>query len=413
MRPSTMTATRSASACASSMKWVVRKTVLPSAQRSLIVVHAWRRADGSKPVVGSSRKSRSGSPTRARARSRRRRWPPERSLTRSALLAGQAHELDELAGRAAARVVAPVHGEDLGHGQLGLGGGLLQDDADALAQRPLAVLGVVAEHAHLAGAARAVALEDLGRGGLARAVGAEEAEDLPGGDGEGDVAHRLHVAVGLAQAVDLDCRLHGYRVGHRGRRGSAARPDLGMTSVTIPPVSVGKYARAEIERRFLLAGVPEGEEVLAVRRDRRPLPRRDAAAAAPHGPASAARRSSSSRRSCPAPDGHGRQGALTTLYLSEAEHAALAALPAAELTKSRLSIAPYGVDVFAGAPRRAWSSPRSSSGRRAMPQRSRPAAFCRAEVTADRRFTGGELVRATRAQVRAWTAEYGVELARR
>ena len=42
-----------------------------------------------------------------------------------------------------------------------------------------------------------------------------------------------------------------------------------------------------------------------------------------------------------------------------------------------------------------------------------PAAFCHAEVTADRRFTGGELVRATRAQVRAWTAEYGIELATR
>jgi CYTH domain-containing protein len=36
-----------------------------------------------------------------------------------------------------------------------------------------------------------------------------------------------------------------------------------------------------------------------------------------------------------------------------------------------------------------------------------PAAFCRAEVTADRRFTGGELVRATGEQVRAWAREYG------
>ena len=309
MRPSTMTATRSASACASSMKWVVRKTVLPSAQRSLIVVHAWRRADGSKPVVGSSRKSRSGSPTRARARSRRRRWPPESSLTRSALLAGQAHELDELAGRAPARVVAPVHGEDLRHGQLGLGGGLLQDDADALAQRPLAVLGVVAEHAHLAGAAGAVALEDLGRGGLARAVGAEEAEDLPGGDGEGDVAHRLHVAVGLAQAVDLDCRLHAIQGrAARPRPGSAAHRDLGMTSVTICAVAVGKYARVEIERRFLLAGVPEGADVLADRRDRRSLPRRDAGAAAAHGRRSAGRPQLKLTQKLPEPDGRRAAG---------------------------------------------------------------------------------------------------------
>jgi hypothetical protein len=39
-----------------------------------------------------------------------------------------------------------------------------------------------------------------------------------------------------------------------------------------------------------------------------------------------------------------------------------------------------------------------------------PAAFCRAEVTCDRRFTGGELARASAAQVRAWASEYGVEL---
>jgi hypothetical protein len=40
----------------------------------------------------------------------------------------------------------------------------------------------------------------------------------------------------------------------------------------------------------------------------------------------------------------------------------------------------------------------------------RPAAFCRAEVTADRRFTGGELARAGGDQVRAWALDYGVDL---
>ena len=43
-----------------------------------IVSHAARRAAGSKPVVGSSRKISSGSPTSARPRSSRRCWPPER-----------------------------------------------------------------------------------------------------------------------------------------------------------------------------------------------------------------------------------------------------------------------------------------------------------------------------------------------
>ena len=217
MRPSTITATRSASAWASSMKWVVRKTVLPSAQRSLIVDHAWRRAERVEAGGRLVEEEQVGVADEGEGEVEAAPLAAREQLDASALLAGQAHELDELADRAAARVVAPVHGQDLRHRQLGLGGGLLQDDADALAQRPLAVLGVVAEDAHLAGAACAVALEDLGRGGLARAVGSEEAEDLPGGDGEGDVAHRLHVAVGLAQAVDLDRRLHGYRVGHAGR----------------------------------------------------------------------------------------------------------------------------------------------------------------------------------------------------
>ena len=44
--PARITATRSASVCASSMKCVVRKIVLPSSQRVRIVDQAWRRACG-------------------------------------------------------------------------------------------------------------------------------------------------------------------------------------------------------------------------------------------------------------------------------------------------------------------------------------------------------------------------------
>ena len=70
--PRAITATRSARNCASSMKCVVRNTVLPSAVRLLTSSHAWRRALGSNPVVGSSRKSSSGSPARPIATSSRR-----------------------------------------------------------------------------------------------------------------------------------------------------------------------------------------------------------------------------------------------------------------------------------------------------------------------------------------------------
>jgi CYTH domain-containing protein len=169
-----------------------------------------------------------------------------------------------------------------------------------------------------------------------------------------------------------------------------------------------KYARVEIERRFLLAGVPEGADVLAVAEihDRyldgtRVRLRRMAQL----GRATQLKLT----QKVPEPEGSARQGALTTIYLSEAEHAVFAPLPAAELRKSRLSIAPYGVDVFHGeleGLHLAEAEFASVEDAAALV----PAAFCRAEVTADRRFSGGELARASGAQVRAWAREYGVEL---
>jgi CYTH domain-containing protein len=169
-----------------------------------------------------------------------------------------------------------------------------------------------------------------------------------------------------------------------------------------------KYARVEIERRFLLAGVPEDVEVIAVDEihdrylDGTRLRLRRMARA---GGATQLKLT----QKLPEPDGGARQGALTTIYLSEIEHAAIARVPAAELRKSRLSIAPYGVDVFHGALKGlhlAEAEFTTLQDAAALV----PAAFCRAEVTSDRRFTGGELARADREQVRAWAREYGLEL---
>jgi CYTH domain-containing protein len=168
-----------------------------------------------------------------------------------------------------------------------------------------------------------------------------------------------------------------------------------------------KYARIEIERRFLLEGVPEAAEVLAINEigDRyldgtRLRLRRMARVGGPT--------QLKLTQKLPDPDG-ARQGALTTIYLSEAEHAAFAQLPAATLSKSRLSIAPYGVDVFHGELEGLYlAEAEFATVEDALALV--PAAFCRAEVTADRRFTGGELVRASREQVRAWAREYGVQL---
>ncbi len=70
-RPRSMTAIWSASSSASSRYWVVSRTVAPPATTPRIVSHTWPRARGSRPVVGSSRKSTCGSPTRLAARSSR------------------------------------------------------------------------------------------------------------------------------------------------------------------------------------------------------------------------------------------------------------------------------------------------------------------------------------------------------
>src|ERR1017187_8354160 len=75
--PWSSTATRSASWSASSRYCVVNRIVTPSAARPRMICHMVWRPRGSSPVVGSSRKTIRGAPTRVMARSRRRRIPPE------------------------------------------------------------------------------------------------------------------------------------------------------------------------------------------------------------------------------------------------------------------------------------------------------------------------------------------------
>ena len=75
--PWSMTTMSSASRSASSRYWVVSSSVVPPATRLWMTSHMSVRLRGSRPVVGSSRNSTGGSATRAPARSRRRRMPPE------------------------------------------------------------------------------------------------------------------------------------------------------------------------------------------------------------------------------------------------------------------------------------------------------------------------------------------------
>ncbi|KUN38462.1 hypothetical protein AQJ30_12895 [Streptomyces longwoodensis] len=76
-RPRSITATRSHSRWASSMKWVTSSTVTPPARTSSISCQVSRRARGSRPVVSSSRTTTRGSPIRASAMNRRCFCPPD------------------------------------------------------------------------------------------------------------------------------------------------------------------------------------------------------------------------------------------------------------------------------------------------------------------------------------------------
>jgi CYTH domain-containing protein len=104
-----------------------------------------------------------------------------------------------------------------------------------------------------------------------------------------------------------------------------------------------RYARPELERRFLMARVP-GPAVARVGLLDRYL----------HGTRLRLRRQQwddgsvflELSQKVPRPDG--RPGLITTTYLDEAEYAALAVLPADVLRKVRLSVPPFWVDLFAG-----------------------------------------------------------------
>ena len=83
--------------------------------------------------------------------------------------------------------------------------------------------GVEAEDADLAAVPLPVALEDLDRRGLARAVGAEQREDLAGLDVQVDAAYRLEPAVGLDKSPhphDGRAARHGLRRNQLDEAGS-------------------------------------------------------------------------------------------------------------------------------------------------------------------------------------------------
>ena len=153
---------------------------MPSERSERITSQAARRAAGSKPVVGSSRNSTSGSPIESEAE------------VEPALLSAR-ERAHALASRFSSRPTRPitlvdvqrlpvVPGEELEALARRVRFGYIADDwrttpmrSRQSQARPLRVL---VEHGDRAAVARAVALEDLDRRRLAGAVRTEQAEHL-------------------------------------------------------------------------------------------------------------------------------------------------------------------------------------------------------------------------------------------
>ncbi|MET7858602.1 hypothetical protein ABZS81_15565 [Streptomyces sp. NPDC005318] len=169
----------------------------------------------------------------------------------------------------------------------------------------------------------------------------------------------------------------------------------------------GKYARVERERRFLLAGLPNPSSAVAVRSltDRylvgTRLRLRCVESPDPGG------RTYKLTQKVPAGLPGPVQGLTTNMYLSLDEYRLLASLPAAVLVKTRFSIPPLGVDVF-GPPLHGLVMAEAELTDDAEAEAFAPPPESVAEVTDDARFTGGSLVRASRSEVLAWLAAYGI-----
>ena len=174
------------------------------------------------------------------------------------------------------------------------------------------------------------------------------------------------------------------------------------------PIREGKYARIERERRFLLAGPPPPMAVTGRRITDRYLPGTRLRLRRIDNLHSGDREFKITQKIPASRPGY-VQGLITNTYLSAAEYDLLATLPAAVLSKTRLSVPPLGIDVFEPPLHGLiMADVEFSTDREAESFLPPPAAV--AEVTDDSRFTGGSLVSARRHDLLAWLAEYGIEL---
>lgn len=178
-------------------------------------------------------------------------------------------------------------------------------------------------------------------------------------------------------------------------------------SMAAGPRHRGKYARAERERRFLLAAPPAAAEVLVARRitDRYLTGTR-------------LRLRHSQRldtgelelkftQKIPADNPGPVQGWITNTYLSPSEYALLATLPAVTLTKTRFSVPPLGIDVFDGQLQGLIMAEAEFASDHDY-QAFTPPPRCIHDVTTDPRFTGGQLALASQQKLLTWLSDYNL-----
>jgi hypothetical protein len=166
-----------------------------------------------------------------------------------------------------------------------------------------------------------------------------------------------------------------------------------------------RFARPELERRWLLRSPPPGEPSRIVEIEDRYLP----------GPELRLRRMTRSdggvehklTQKVPAPDGG--PGALTTIYLTAEQAVSLHELRAYVLRKQRRSFPPYGVDVFAGPLEGLVLAEAEESTPEALAAVPDPPGAV-AEVTRDVRFTGGLLAVTSAEDLRVALATYALVL---
>jgi hypothetical protein len=156
-----------------------------------------------------------------------------------------------------------------------------------------------------------------------------------------------------------------------------------------PSGKATKYARVERERRFLLAAPPPGTPTRRVLIEDRYLRstrlrlRRMTELDVSDTPVT-------HKVTQKIPRSDGGPGLITNLYLSAAEYATLADIPADEIRKLRLSFPPLGVDVFDG-PLRGLVLAEAEFETAAEEAAFQVPPDAIAEVTTDVRFTGGSL----------------------